>query len=654
MKYFLLIAAFAGAGISAEAQNKVSDYYPKLRTLEALRNSKRELTQFMQVHVAGCVSGDCQEGSGSFLLTSRVGDTTFPSVFDLEPVVRVFLYKGQFSDAGKKFEGTVYSRKVYYDIDYKKVNERADLIPKVQHDLRDDAFWKGFELGTGTMKYDGYVYEWNGWYDLPAPKSTPMAGQLLSARIYRTGNKSYVKTRYSQGGSYAEVEGRTLPDGELLGGRIIFSDKSVYEGFLYKGQRFGPGRFTGVDGKKEEGIWMLDSLAIKTAVYFPEELFRPGPTPAPTGKTYKIGKEEVSGLYSIGDGWVYIDRPYAQRGEQIYLGKEKDGKLTGLGLSYVQVFSQSTRINYGIYTGEFRDGQFYAGMRATEDQYLTPLAIKTSLGTRYRPYFGNIVQGFFNDGELTGECTRMYLTDTSGRIVKRLDGYITRFGVSGWIYVNDWAGKREAANLRYLVYGEDFLEKKYTKSDMSLVNNWTNEAAKRIWCHPEVFEQSAPLVEAIIRRRDSMQAVVNNDAAAEAAYKAASQKKRAECAAEAAKYRYTPGMLLSVGTGTVKDLVLITGPYNCDYASFPTVRRTQEFDKQNDGYFRASTGYTKPADLSGARPILGTYALCSGCKGSGLIWSNVQFSVGTSTTRVPYDAQVRIQCPGCDGYGFSK
>jgi hypothetical protein len=154
---------------------KLSWYYPKLGEADAQTGKKGSYTLNTQ-GIHGCVSGNCKNGSGEYLIAYPAAASTLPFMA-IDPVIRLTLLKGQFSSDGNNFEGTVYSRKVYYDVVYKK--EEPRLVPKVKEDLRSEAFWNPAKIASGTMVKNGSInYRWHGWMQpVQNPEITVAPGQ---------------------------------------------------------------------------------------------------------------------------------------------------------------------------------------------------------------------------------------------------------------------------------------------------------------------------------------------------------------------------------------------------------------------------------------------------------------------------------------------
>src|SRR5687767_11780652 len=159
-KLILIFLCFSTCLLLNAQDGKLSWYYPKLDDVDP-RTGKKSSFQLNTHDVSGCVSGNCKSGNGEYLIAIPDEDTVV-EFMGIIPVVKLTLFKGVFSNDGNNFEGTVYSRKVNYDVEYKKDVPR--LVPKEKADLRNESFWKPFEVASGTMvKAGSRNYNWNGW-----------------------------------------------------------------------------------------------------------------------------------------------------------------------------------------------------------------------------------------------------------------------------------------------------------------------------------------------------------------------------------------------------------------------------------------------------------------------------------------------------------
>ncbi len=622
MYYILLLFCFLIVNFRATAQKSaaemVKSYYPTLEKLDGKKLVKHKTyssTYINEYSAKGCVTGNCLDGEGSLLFADRVKDSTFPKDSwnqVVEPVVRLTLYKGRFGNAGRSFTGSVYSRKVYYDIDYTKNNAEAKLIPKVAYKLTDDSFWENYLEGTGSMESLNYSYKWKGWVDKPVVSGLGVDGMPTSYKVYIDTLTCYVNKTYLPGGNYKHLQGRTLPDGEFLGGRIRYADGSVYEGFLHAGKRIGPGRFTTASGIKKEGIWMLDTISTAIPVFFPDILFSPNPLLA-NGKA-------KNAIYNAGGGWAYYDN-----GSTIYLGKADSGKLNGVGI-YIY---QREGLNEW-WTGNFVKGKQTSGLYIFEQGELD----KVLVGFPYeRTIKRNNYYGFVHQNENTNRsflCRKMLNFDSYGNVTSMYEGFIDQGRLpQGWIFVNDWKAKREAESLQFLVDGKPYLSIPINDDRLKGHISWIKLADSGDFCMPEVNKVKAAFLPKITLRTDSLLAIISKEESAMAIRKADAEKRRAECLGVMAKYPYQPGeMVLLNYTDGHPNHVLITDKYNCDYQQYPVIRKYWITPKTGGGSYWSENSSVSPEALARGGRVNGLFAACGTCKGSGKVSIDIYKDVG--------------------------
>ncbi len=598
--------------------------------------------------VSGCASGNCNNGSGEYLKAYPAANPRLESMSP-NPEIELMLYIGKFSDDGKKFEGTVYSRTVYYDVVYKK--DEPKLVPKVREDLKSEAFWKGYEVASGTMaKWGSSDYRWNGWMESALPQTaTTTAGQTISFKAHFIDDKAHIKKKFAPGGVYDELEGKALKNGEFLGGRIRFSDGSLYEGFVYKGKRFGPGRYTTKDGKKEEGLWMLDSLAMPMAVSLPKDLFEPV-LDAPVVAKLDYGGAGQLDFMDAGGGWVY-----SFYSNIFYMGKWENGKLNGPGF---MVSDNKFR------TGIFAEGKLSSGMKVINDVYIPSGKEGTT-----------VITGEFKDDQVKSSCSKMIRYDAKGKPVYMAEGYFypsQNFGkefADGWAYINDWEGKREAANLQYLYSGESYLAMNGDPGYVTWFTKGLKESETAVFCFPSMKAQSAPILARMKLRHDSVVVFANKKAADMAAYNEAWKKREVDqavaCAAERAKYNYAIGDLFVVDDAVHSPFFLITGPVDCILKAYPVHKRVWIPTTGTKGYWRVSETFINGEQIKKAKNIGASHAICGNCGGAGSIHVTEYHEVGGNSgytsvgggwvvknPETYWKSETMVACSKCYGKGF--
>lgn len=672
IKYALLFLSLSISRVLSAQDGKLSWYYPKLGEVDA-RSGKNGSYSFSTHGASGCVSGNCKSGTGEYLVAMPSYDSSL-GFMDINTTIKLTRLKGQFSNDGKDFEGKVYMSKVYYNVTYKKDDPR--LVPKEKIETRDEAYWHPYEVATGTMRHDGFSYKWAGWMQpVLAAGSTTTPGQPSTLKAYLKGEFSWVKIQYTPGGTYSVMEGRTLPNGDLLGGRLHFADGSKYEGFLHDGRRYGPGRYTSKDGKTEEGIWMLDSLAISTAVSLPKELFEPVEGTIPVIGELSFGGYAWTELKDAGNGWLY-----AFYSDDVYIGKAADGKLDGPGF----YFTKRATPNYEngmqwctFRTGLFKDGKLDSGMRLWDVISIIQKTTGSVTTAEYIRKSTTTITGAFKDDQLKPSCGKRIRYDGNGNAIELTEGYFMpgHFKseiADGWVYLNDWEAKRESANLRYMHNNEDYLVMDGTPNYVTWFTRGMEASGSANFCFPSMKVQASPILAMIKNRHDSVVALVAKKevkivANPDVAEKKVVEKTESVCEIERKKYNYVAGDLFQDGEGDSRKRYLVTGSYNCYTKSFPVLSQSWYQATKQKGYWRTMTTNMPAATLQLAKKFAESAVACAPCSGAGTIPETMYSDVGGNSgytavgggwavknPETHWKSTVQVPCKQCGGIGFIR
>jgi hypothetical protein len=446
----------------------------------------------------------------------------------------------------------------------------------------------------------------------------------------------------------------------VLGGRLRFSDGSIYEGFLHKGRRFGPGRYTPKGGKPEEGIWMLDSLAIQTGVGLPKALFEPEGESVSAIKRFDIGGYPSLEFKDAGEGWVY-----AFYSNILYLGKMENERLNGPGFMFT---------NHTYYTGTFINGKFKSGMKVT-DNVTTTHKQGSATRVQYTTNYTDVIAGEFKNDQLIPSCAKMTRYDGKGNPVYMLEGFFypsqlhKQEFADGWVYVNDWEGKRDAANLQYKYSGENYLTMNGQATYVSWFTKGLQESENASFCFPDMKAQTSPILALMKYRHDSVVAIANKRDADIAAHKEAWKKREeiaaATCATERTKFNYAAGDLYQIGEGSRSVKIMIAGPYNCTVKAFPVFMQNWVQSTKNTGYMNTATTNMSADKLKSLKKIGSLHGVCGGCGGKGSVPHTEYVDVGGSSgytsvgggwmvknPETYWKVESRLACKPCSGLGF--
>lgn len=230
-------------------------------------------SQFLQ---AQCISGNCQNGTGTYRYSTKV------------------VYTGRFVDGQRQGRGK---------------------LTMQNGDVYEGNFLRNRMSGEGTMTYatgDRYVGQWSN--DQRHGKG-----------------KYYFKSRERYEGEFifGEFEGQ---------GTMYYPDGAYYSGGWKQSRKHGQGRIYSTNGNITSGSWangkqinVTSNTSTSTAANKPQAGNKPATTPAKPGKT----KADVTGLRNCGtalcnSGRGYYDYPDGSR----WVGEFKNGYPAGRGICY--------------------------------------------------------------------------------------------------------------------------------------------------------------------------------------------------------------------------------------------------------------------------------------------------------------------------------
>jgi hypothetical protein len=490
--------------------------------------------------------------------------------------------------------------------------------------------------------------------------ATPVGpGQPSRYRANFNGKIAYVNIDYEPGGAYTSVQGRSLESGDLIGGRILFSDGSMYEGCLQNGKRIGPGRYTTKDGKTQEGIWMLDSLALPMTVSLPQALFEPEKENVLPVTRIALGPYPELEFKDAGHGWVYSFYT-----STLFLGKMEGGILNGPG-----VWFNMEEPGHTYRTGIFKEGKLVSGMKVTDNV----TAIKkagTAMSVAYTRNYTDVITGEFKDYQLKPSCARFIRYNAKGNPIQLLEGYFypgqfKKEYADGWVYVNDWEGKRDPANLRYMYNGRNYLTMDGDATYVTWFTGGLKEAEKAIYCFPSMKTQSTPILTSMKHRHDSVVVVANKREADIAAHKEAFRKRAEECAKEGLKYSFRSGDLYQEGEGHRPVKILISGSFDCYTKSYPVFVQSWRQTTNTTGFLNTNFTNISVEKLKGLKKIASSQGVCQVCGGRGTVPKTFYTSVGGNSgytavgggwmvknPETYWKSEGMVSCKDCAGVGF--
>lgn len=278
----------------------------------------------------------------------------------------------------------------------------------------------------------------------------------------------------------------------------------------------------------------------------------------------------------------------------------------------------------------------------------------------------------FKDYQLVPSCAKMIRYNRKGNPVLLLEGYFypgqfKKEFADGWVYINDWEGKRDPANLRYMYSGENYLTMNGNATYVSWFTKGLKEAETATYCFPSMKMQSAPILASMKFRHDSVVVLANKREADIAANKEAFRKRADDCAKEGAKYTYRSGDLYQDGEGYRPVKILIAGPFDCYTKSYPVFVQSWRQATKTTGYLNTSQTNISAEKLAGLKKIASAQGICGDCFGRGTVPKTIYTSVGGNSgytsigggwvvknPETYWKSEAMVTCKECSGAGFGK
>ncbi|HEX2628962.1 MAG TPA: hypothetical protein VHM26_08125 [Chitinophagaceae bacterium] len=448
--------------ISATAQKiDKEDLYPVAQKI----NAKWKKNSFPELSYNECVDGNCMEGEGTRLVFNRLTmeDNVYYMYFTLS--------KGKFEQQGKVVTGKRYDFRLRYSTDSKR-----DFVPGGNYDFTDPAFVDTYYVGEGRS-VNG---RWDGEVKTPAfAKRFP--DMKVRKTIYADNQLAWIDVDLPAGHRFKSFKGRTFVSGDFLSGKAVLANGDVYEGFFFRNDFFGPGKFTSKNGKVRQGIWQFDSLLIDVSLELASFLFEEIlPEKAATDYNFKttlFGTENHNPTFyggtvvnNVANGWGLSEFYWRQQvnyQKGIVYGQWKDNRLDGPGI--IVVMPDFNQLKFGAhnsnslfndinyYTGIFKNGELVNGGRIYTN-YSTYANRDLPDGDMFKIQLervlvqtGRFVSMYAVEG--CGMQQKGYGVDQNGRFTpdEIIEGYFKDGRISGFYFENDKTRSRKLEFLRYTI-----------------------------------------------------------------------------------------------------------------------------------------------------------------------------------------------------------
>lgn len=350
-KFFYLL--FPVAVISVQpgfAQIRAKNIWPTVGELSIknfhLNYRASEGDIIYQFFLNDCVEGNCKNGEGVFAVTNS-RKVEFRENGSLELTVN--LYKGTFSDDGKKFNGKMLTcnytlsgsgakNRDFYANKFtpvKPVNLAEDISKSILTSnyivAEGEAIRSEEKWGDKTK----YSYQLHG---TGASRSAMLElGAATMQGKFDNGQLQMAKIVVQDNFPAKSFTGKMNFQQKPLIGKLEFKDGTRYEGFFYDGKYNGPGRLVTSTGTTVEGFWDNGVLKDSQQVNLPSYLWDYNSSVTDERPlTITISEKSYTGNYSgeWKDGKPHGKGLFSMGQNTFFYGNFDNGNASGLGYFY--------------------------------------------------------------------------------------------------------------------------------------------------------------------------------------------------------------------------------------------------------------------------------------------------------------------------------
>lgn len=370
-KIMLLIIFSLGVQSIGVAQLKARHFWPAT-TAVSVKNynlNAREKQGYIneEFRLNECIDGNCDNGTGMWAVV-------VPKNIEFRPDgyidLLVTIYKGNFSDNGKKFSGKKLVCSYFLDGSGAKNRDyyASKFTPRNSISLADDMVKPMHEsnyiVAEGEAIFDSTESSYTNGKSLYTRKYMLHGTGATRDAMLNAGSNS-LKGKYERGQLQAlhavmkenfpakSFTGRMDGQNNILVGRLEYKDGTVYEGFFHNNNYFGLGRLTTSNGKIVQGFWEKGRLRDSVIVNLPAGLW------------------DLSGNMEAGMKEANINLfGTATRGK--YIGDTKNAKPDGMGFFMMDV---NTWYAGGFANGEPSGAGYYYQFQNEEKKIQSPYRI---------------------------------------------------------------------------------------------------------------------------------------------------------------------------------------------------------------------------------------------------------------------------------------
>jgi hypothetical protein len=452
-----------------------------------------------------CVNGNCKNGEGVWAST-KSRKVEFRDNGSLELTVN--LYKGIFSEDGKKFNG---KKLVYnYTLSGSGAKNRDfyanKFTPFTAENLSDDlnksiiaskyivaegeAIRTEIKIGDNKTLYD-YTLHGIG-------ASREAMNELGAASMqgkYENGQLQMAKIIVQDNFPAKSFTGNMNFKNKPLVGKLEFKDGTSYEGFFYDGKYNGPGKLVSTDGKIIQGFWDNGILKDSQQVNLPSSLWDYNNASKAESKplTITIGDKSYAGDYAgeWKDGKPDGNGLFSTNSNTFFYGRFENGIANGLGYFYslfkTETWACCQRQSEYVLSGLFSNNWLTYGNKNIYEYMWFTSSSDPNYTKGYIPQNSYFFSGTFKNHSLNG-CGKSVLKRLSSEteLSCTMIGSFKDGGLHGWATVDfpfkkpddKWKGKYAG----YFIYHpvspyakrQDLLARLYEPHGGDVVKHYTD------------------------------------------------------------------------------------------------------------------------------------------------------------------------------------
>ena len=469
--FFLFLCSTFFYQQDSSAQIKAKNFWPITGDI-AIKNfhlnyRASEGDIIYQFFLSDCIEGNCKNGEGVWASTNS-RKVEFRDNGSLELTVN--LYKGTFSDDGRKFNG---KKLVYnYTLSGSGAKNRDfyanKFTPLAAENLSSDLnnsiagskyiVAEGEAIRTETKIGDKTTYSYTLHGIGASREAMTELGAASMQGKYENGQLQMAKIMVQENFPAKSFTGKMNFKNKPLVGKLEFKDGTWYEGFFYDGKYNGPGKLVDTDGKTIQGFWDNGILKDSQEVNLPSSLWDYNNAAMAESKplTITMGEKSYTGNYTgeWKDGKPHGNGLFSNNSNTFFYSRFENGMANGLGYFYslfkTETWACCLRQSEYVLSGLFTNNWLIYGNKSIYEYMWYTSSSDPNYTKGYIPQNSYLFSGTFKNHSLDG-CGKSVLKRLSSEteLSCTMTGTFKDGGLHGWATVDfplkrpddKWKGK---------------------------------------------------------------------------------------------------------------------------------------------------------------------------------------------------------------------